>query len=159
MKRTQGFTLIELMIVIAIIGILAAIAIPAYNGYIAQARVTTSVSNVEAAARLVKNAFAKASAFNQFTDVNANEIRDTLNEGDKRSPFPDADGDSEEAYDTVVDNDNYGQVFLISSVGPDTDVTTGDSITITMAPDPAGDIAKTPAGLIYTVSGVQMFVE
>jgi len=63
MKKQQGFTLIELMIVVAIVGILAAIALPAYQDYTRRAKVTEGISLASGAKTAVTEYFSSTSTW------------------------------------------------------------------------------------------------
>ena len=62
-KGQQGFTLIELMIVIAIIGILAAIAIPAYQDYVVRSRVSEGLSLADGAKTAIAEYYTNHGSF------------------------------------------------------------------------------------------------
>jgi len=70
-KIQQGFTLIELMIVVAIIGILAAIAIPAYQDYTIRAKVTEGLSLADSAKVAVAEGYQSGGMVGVQTNANS----------------------------------------------------------------------------------------
>ena len=73
-KVQQGFTLIELMIVIAIIGILAAIAIPAYQDYVIRAQVSEAANLADGLKSAVSDIFNDTGTFTGITSGSVSGI-------------------------------------------------------------------------------------
>lgn len=70
-RAQQGFTLIELMIVVAIIGILAAVAIPQYKDYTSKSKAASAVASVDALKKAVAICAQQEGVLTNCTTANA----------------------------------------------------------------------------------------
>lgn len=86
-RRSSGFTLIELMITVAIIGILAAIAVPAYTSHIAKGRRADARTQLLQVAQFMQRFYTANDRYD--ADRAGNDVIDKIPGGLKRSP---ADG-------------------------------------------------------------------
>ena len=128
MKQMQkGFTLIELMIVVAIIGILAAVALPAYQDYTVRAK----VSEIMLAASSAKTAVAEAAAVNSAMPLAASV--DVQSQASK--------------FVSLVAYTVSGAVGVITATGATDANITGSTITMTGAYS-AGQVTWTCGGTI-----------
>lgn len=82
-KLNNGFTLIELLISMAILGILAAIAMPAYNGYIKTAKMSEANNNLAAIRLAEEEYFLENNKY--FTGANYTELESNSDNLWKRS--------------------------------------------------------------------------
>ena len=117
----QGFTLIEILVVVAIIGMLGAVAVPAYMNYLADARISTTralISNVDVA---VKSYNMKHGKYPESLDVLTqapDDDSDPLLEGDPVDPWG-----NELKYEK-----QSKKRPVITSAGPDGEFGTDDDI-------------------------------
>jgi type IV pilus assembly protein PilE len=68
----KGFTLIELMITVAIVGILAAIAIPAYTSYMQRGRMAAAYADIQTISLIEEKAFADSGEYKSYADLVSN---------------------------------------------------------------------------------------
>ncbi|MDE3011926.1 MAG: pilin [Pseudomonadota bacterium] len=151
-RKQQGFTLIELMIVVAIVGILAAIAVPAYQDYMTRAKVSEGIAAVDQIRTAVADFYTSQGHMPAVASMGDGQNGTTPNGTYKMNNAKYA---SEVDYGIVTGNANAATLKLVlhtnfnpgitSSANAITWVGTGSTTTVTWSCNATGYIATVPS--------------
>jgi type IV pilus assembly protein PilE len=134
---SKGFTLIELMIVVAIVSILASLALPSYRSYIARGHRAAAKAQVMQAAQYMQRFYAANDNYS-IDRASANTVWVSMPANFRRAP---ADG---------------AQIYELSDAGANASAATATTFTLIMRPMAGGSMATdTCGGLSITQSGVK----
>ena len=140
-RSAAGFTLIELMITVAIVAILASIALPSYSAYVARARRAEARTQLLQAAQFMQRFYAANDRYHQ--DRGDNSVLGTpplgMPESLRKSP---ADGAAVyQLNSSITTSGNYTATVTVSAY------------TLTMAPISTGVAATDPCGM-FTINSI-----
>lgn len=135
-KSSQGFTLIELMVTVAIVGILASIALPSYSSYVARARRADARTQLTQAAQFMQRFYSANDSYS--ADRASNGVLTVMPSNLQRAP---ADG-------TAV----YQLNTAITTAGNYAVTVTATAYTLTMAPISGGPAENDTCGMLTLTS-------
>jgi len=110
-KKTEGFTLVELIVVIAILGILAGVAVPAYSGYLTKAKEAGDIVKLDAIATAAQAYCAEYGAPTEIeVVVDGGAVENVLITGAFDTDGDDTNDDSED----IIGTDEF-KLFMMGS--------------------------------------------